>query len=319
MHTAHRAPRCEKTLGRDRHSSATKRLVISLAWTVRSDVGRRRRANEDSVVAAPPVFAVADGMGGHAAGDVASALAVDELRRLEGRQRATRREILETIRLADATISRHALDEATAGMGTTITGLATIRNDTGTDTVVVFNVGDSRSYLFRDASLTQISHDHSIVQELIDDGSISPEQAESHPERNVITRSLGSGSPLDIDWWMLSPVVGDRYLLCSDGLFKDLGDAAIENLLDGRLDLERTADSLLDAALVAGGLDNISLILIEVLAIDRTTETSLLDEDTQPAPDDDTQPVAAVAAAKAEPIPFIAASTPETSGITPKA
>lgn len=256
--------------------------MITLEWSTRSDVGLRRRANEDSVIATPPVFAVADGMGGHAAGDVASALAVAGLSRLEGNLTATRREILEAIRAANDEISNRALDGETAGMGTTITGLAAIRNDAGADSVVVFNVGDSRSYLYRDNVLTQISHDHSVVQELVDEGTIAPEDAERHPERNVITRSLGAGTPLDIDWWILSPAIGDRFLLCSDGLFKDTGVAAIERLLHEHSDRETLADALLDAALAAGGLDNISLVLVDVLAIAAVDETDLLDEDTQP-------------------------------------
>lgn len=268
--------------------------MITVAWSTRSDVGLRRAANEDSVVATPPIFAVADGMGGHAAGDVASAMAVEGIGHLAGHLSVTRREVLEAIRQADDNISRRALGDTTAGMGTTITGLAVTRSETGSDGIVVFNVGDSRSYLLRDGTLSQISHDHSVVQEMIDDGTISAGEAETHPERNVITRSLGAGSPLDIDWWMLEPQRGDRFLLCSDGLFKGVSDITLTQVLADATDRELAASTLLDAALEAGGIDNISLIVVDILDVTSTANASMIDGDTQPREprpdDDDTNP-----------------------------
>jgi hypothetical protein len=179
-------------------------------------------------------------------------------------------------------------------MGTTLTGLAVTRSDNGTDCVVVFNVGDSRCYLLRDGVLMQISHDHSVVQELVDEGIISSHEAESHPERNVITRSLGAGTPLDIDWWMITPSTGDRYLLCSDGLFKGVSDTTIAQVLAGATDREVAAATLLDAALEAGGTDNISLVLVDVVQAAEPAEPSMLDGDTQPRSRgiDDTNPFA---------------------------
>lgn len=272
--------------------------MINLAWATRTDVGLRRKANEDSLVATPPVFAVADGMGGHAAGDVASAMAVERLASLAGHLSVTRREVLETIRQANDHISRHAHDDSTNGMGTTITGLAVTRSDSGAEGVVVFNVGDSRSYLLRDNQLTQISHDHSVVQELVDEGVITPEQAETHPERNIVTRSLGAGVPFDIDWWMLTPEAGDRFLLCSDGLFKGVRDHELAAMLQANAEREDAATALLDAALHAGGTDNITLVVIDVVDVSQPAEPSALDGDTQPrvqalAPEpsiDDTNP-----------------------------
>lgn len=258
--------------------------MITVAWSTRSDVGLRRAANEDSVVASPPVFAVADGMGGHAAGDVASAMAVEGLSHLAGHLSVTRREVLEAIRAADDRISSRALEAETEGMGTTITGLAVTRSDpgAGSDGVVVFNVGDSRTYLLRNGALSQISHDHSVVQELIDGGAISVREAETHPERNVITRSLGAGAPLDIDWWTLIPHAGDRFLMCSDGLFKGVSDATIGQALADTEDRELAASALLDAALEAGGTDNISLVIVDIVGVSEPTVGTLLDGDTQP-------------------------------------
>jgi protein phosphatase len=292
--------------------------MITLAWATRSDVGLRRTANEDSVVAAPPVFAVADGMGGHAAGDVASAMAVEGLARLAGHLSVTRREVLEVIRQADDNISRRALEDATAGMGTTLTGLAITRSDSGSDGVVVFNVGDSRSYLLRDGSFSQISHDHSVVQEMIDAGIISAHEAETHPERNVITRSLGAGYPLDIDWWMLAPKTGDRFLLCSDGLFKGVNDSTLAQVLVEATDRELAAGTLLEAALAAGGTDNISIVVVDVVDATAPAEPSMLDSDTQPRPgreeNDDTNPFMKVVDPKVDDEPLALASSTTAEG-----
>lgn len=266
--------------------------MITLAWATRTDVGLRRTTNEDALVAAPPVFAVADGMGGHAAGDVASAIAVEALGRLADNRGVTRREVLEAIRGADAEIWDRATGDST-GMGTTITGLVTATSDTGTDTIVAFNVGDSRSYLLRDAHLTQVSHDHSVVQELVDDGTITAEQARTHPERNVITRSLGAGVGLDIDWWVIDPLAGDRFLLCSDGLFKEADDSFLAEVLTDSDDLEDAATRLLDAALDAGGTDNITLVIVDIVAVTPTADPDETSDDTNPVAtldDDDTNP-----------------------------
>ncbi len=266
--------------------------MIRLAWAERSDAGYRRATNEDAVVADPPVFAVADGMGGHAAGDVASALTVERLSELVGRASPTRREVLEAIRSADDDITARARLDGTYGMGTTLTGLVVTANP---DSIVVFNVGDSRSYLYRDHTLARITHDHSVVQELIDDGVITPEQAETHPERNVVTRSLGSELPLEIDWWVREPRRGDRYLICSDGLFKDIDDRVITEVLRD-YDPDVVAQALLDAALEAGGADNISLIVLDVVEVLAEVEPLDPNEDTHPGPcesvDDDTNPSA---------------------------
>ena len=268
--------------------------MITVAWATRSDVGLRRAANEDAVVAASPIFAVADGMGGHAAGDVASAMAVEGLAHLIGDHPVSRRVVLEAIRAADAEISVKALEFDTEGMGTTVTGIAITESDTGVEGIVVFNVGDSRCYLLRSRTLNQLSHDHSVVQELVDEGVISEGEAEHHPERNVITRSLGAGVPLDIDWWMLEPITGDRFLLCSDGLFKGVHDSTLEQILVESAELEGAASALLDAALDAGGIDNISLVVLDVVSVEPNPTSVLLDDDTSPrelvGETDDTNP-----------------------------
>ncbi len=262
--------------------------MIKLAWSSESDVGLRRKNNEDSVIAEPPVFAVADGMGGHAAGDVASAIAVEGLRQLAGHMGVTRREVLEAIRRANETICRQALKNETAGMGTTLTGLVITRSEDGNDGVVVFNVGDSRSYLLRDDVLTQVSHDHSVVQELIDSGTITKAEAIGHPESNVITRSLGVTTGLDIDWWLLSPITGDRYLLCSDGLFKCVSQDRIHEILLAHPGPHDTSQTLLEAALLGGGDDNISIINVDTRP--RAEIDDLTAQDTRPRPAQPTEP-----------------------------
>ena len=237
--------------------------AVRLAWAAATDTGRRRTSNEDSYVAQSPLFAVADGMGGHSAGDVASAAVV---RRLS--------EILTTDFLATRSIER-ALETASddirivsrrseLGVGTTVTGAA-LSLQGEEPFFAVFNIGDSRVYRFEHNELTQVTVDHSVVQELVEAGTITKDEAERHPDSNIITRAVGFNSRPAADLWMVPLRAGLRLLLCSDGLTKEVDDERIRLHLAAGLSAEATATALVDAALAAGGRDNVTTIVVDVL------------------------------------------------------
>jgi serine/threonine protein phosphatase PrpC len=223
-----------------------------------SDTGRRRLRNEDAFVCDPPLFAIADGMGGAQAGEVASRLAAAAI--AEG-ERGTHGEIdvAELVRAANARVYRHAAeDPAAAGMGTTVT-VAVV--DAAAESVVIGHVGDSRAYRIRDERLEQLTADHSLVAELVRTGRLTPEQAVGHPHRSVITRAVGTEPSVDVDTFTLKAEHGDLYLLCSDMV----SDADILAVADaaGR-DPDVVARMLVDAANRAGGDDNITVVVFEV-------------------------------------------------------
>lgn len=250
---------------------------VTLAWAAVSDVGRRRAANEDSLVVQPPIFAVADGMGGHAAGDRASAAVVDRLSRLAERGDVSRQAVGEALVQAALDIDELAL-ELPLGAGTTVTGA--VLDVTGAQpSFVVFNVGDSRVYRFEGNDLTQVTHDHSVVQELVDQGLLSAVAAESHPEANVVTRALGFREAPRPDYWTVPIRAGMRLLVCSDGLTKELAAPRLRLHLAARLSAAETASALVDAALAAGGRDNITVIVVDVLEAPEPTDSSVYNED----------------------------------------
>jgi len=224
--------------------------------------GQVRRVNEDSYIAQPPLFAVADGMGGHGSGDLASRLAIDTLA-VAGRLRPLSVEqVLEALDGANRAIVTY---EGVRGMGTTITGLALLETADG-DRLMVFNIGDSRVYRLADGQLDQVTVDHSEVQELVQAGVITRDQARIHPRRNIVTRALGTSPPSQPDYWLLAMAPGDRYLVCSDGLYSELPDEHIASLLANGGSPQETADALVSAAEVAGGHDNITVIVVDVVA-----------------------------------------------------
>ncbi|MDR0897769.1 MAG: Stp1/IreP family PP2C-type Ser/Thr phosphatase [Oscillospiraceae bacterium] len=225
---------------------------------VRTDVGRVRRINEDVAYAADSLGIVCDGMGGHRAGDVAAALAVDTmLEHLSGQAPSVRILADAIARANEAVHDRSLRGRALRGMGTTLTALWM-----APEQVILGHVGDSRAYLLRAGSLRQCTHDHSLVAELVREGSITPEQARNHPRRNLITRSLGVEPHVEPDLFEVDRCPGDRWLLCSDGLTNHVLDEEIESLLSDP-SLDHAADALLDLALERGGSDNITLILLE--------------------------------------------------------
>jgi serine/threonine protein phosphatase PrpC len=222
--------------------------------------GMMRRTNEDSHLARPPLFVVADGMGGSRAGEVASQLAVETFERLAGTRGLPEELLRTTIGEANARIHDAAeRDGSKAGMGTTITAALVA------DAAVSFgHVGDSRAYLWRDGVLQQLSDDHSLVGELVRRGALTPEEAERHPQKNIITRTVGTEPGLEVDTWTLEAADGDVFLLASDGLNNMIRDGDIAAILGSAPSLSHAARELVKAANVAGGVDNITALLFRV-------------------------------------------------------
>jgi protein phosphatase len=225
-------------------------------------IGRVRRVNEDSYLISPPLYAVADGMGGHGSGDVASALAIDALQACARLHTLSADAVLVTLYEANRVIVAAAAERGDAdGMGTTVTGLALIQTSGGSH-LMVFNIGDSRVYRLAGGRLDQITVDHSEAQELVVAGHLTRDEARTYPRRNIITRALGSDPPPAPDHWLLPAIASDRYLLCSDGLFSELTDDQILPLLTAG-DPQHAADALVAAANDAGGRDNITIIVVD--------------------------------------------------------
>ncbi|MCX7521188.1 protein phosphatase 2C domain-containing protein [Microbacterium sp. STN6] len=236
---------------------------LSLAWAALSDTGYRRAANEDSLLARSPIFAVADGMGGHTAGDFASAAVVTRLAEKVSSPFVEREAINEALRSAVDDIAR-GVGTTDLGTGTTVTGIALTLVE-GVPHWLVLNIGDSRVYQLVDGVLDQLTTDHSIVQELIDAGAITPAEAEVHPHSNVITRAVGFNEDPVPDYWLIPVVAGSRFLVCSDGLTKELTEHGIRHFLsDGSSSLD-AAKLLMDAALGNGGRDNVTVVVVDVL------------------------------------------------------
>lgn len=257
-------------------------MTLALRYSVRSDVGLLRPGNEDSAYAGPHLLAIADGMGGHAAGEVASAVAITALAPLD-----TDTAGVDMLRaLADAVAQANAelrkiteSDPATEGMGTTLTALLWAG-----DEVALCHIGDSRGYLLRDGTFYQITHDHTLVQSLVDEGRLTQEAAASHPQRSLVMRALQSSIPAEPDLTMMAALLGDRYLLCSDGLTDVVTDDTLQKTLLQFADLDEAVGQLIDLAIRSGGPDNITCILADVV-----------DTETGPAPTEQVVIVGAVA------------------------
>lgn len=227
-----------------------------------TDRGLRREMNEDSFIAADPVFAVADGMGGHEAGEIASGICVRTLSEVPqlatGGRDATAAVVQESLLQADAGIR-----EATGSRaGTTLTGVVVVEQ-TGIPYWLVLNIGDSRTYRLSQGKLSQVSVDHSEVQELVDAGEITMAEAAVHPRRHVVTRALGTGDETEADYWLLPIEDGDRILVCSDGLNGELDDEHIARILAAEPDPQAAVDELIQAALRSGGRDNVTCIVVD--------------------------------------------------------
>jgi len=241
--------------------------MLTLRWGSATDVGRVRTLNEDSLLAVPGLFVVADGMGGHAAGEVASQLAVAEFARLAEQAPLRAEDVTEAVRLANEHIVVAGSERGDRhGMGTTLTGVGVVGSERGEE-LAVFNVGDSRVYRLTEGQLHQLTVDHSAVQELVDAGRLTAQAARSHPRRNVVTRSLGMDPGPAPDVWLVEPVPGDRFLVCSDGLTGELEDADIATLLAENPDPQAAADQLVQQAVDAGGHDNVTAVVLDVVEV----------------------------------------------------
>jgi len=224
-----------------------------------SDPGRKRRHNEDAWVCEPPLFAVADGMGGARGGEIASRVAATALAETVDGSGEDR--VVALIQEANRQVFERANEDTDAsGMGTTMT-LALVEDGV----VSIGHVGDSRAYLIRDGKLEQLTEDHSLVAELVRSGRLSPEEAESHPQRSVITRALGTDPDVDVDSFSVEGKAGDLFLICSDGLTSMVDDAAILSAVEQhRGDLDLAAKELVGAANRSGGEDNITVVFFEI-------------------------------------------------------
>ena len=242
--------------------------MTSLRSVALTDTGRRRRHNEDAFVCDPPLFAIADGMGGAQAGEIASHLAATSVQHGE-RDGGSETRVQQLIQDANRSVYERARsDESTSGMGTTMT-VALVDGDL----VRIGHVGDSRAYLVRDHSLEQLTEDHSLVGELVRSGRLSPEEAEDHPHRSVITRVLGTDPEVDVDSFSIPTRAGDVFMLCSDGLTSMVDDGRILELIEEQSgNVKSTAQALVDAANANGGEDNITVVLFQIAVLDDTIE-----------------------------------------------
>jgi len=240
-----------------------------------TDVGRLRTINQDRFVLLPErdLFIVADGMGGHQGGEVASRLAIETLQ--VAYQDRTADSLTEAIAVANHRIRNEGdSDPDLRGMGTTVVALALMPDEPddaeGDDAeppqrLLIANVGDSRGYLYRDDTLTQLTEDHSVVADLVREGRITAEEAEVHPQRNIVTRVLGVYETVEVDLWPVDPITNDRYLLCSDGLFNEVGADQICSVLRRLANPNEAAAELVRLANEGGGRDNITAVVVDVL------------------------------------------------------
>lgn len=240
----------------------------TLAWGSRSDVGLVRRHNEDSFLVQAPLFAVCDGMGGHAAGEVASSIAVSTIAE---KAPAGADDVLLGVAVEAANTA--VMLGAEQGMGKPGMGCTASCCLIEEGKMAIAHVGDSRIYLLRHGSLVRVTHDHSYVEELVDSGQITADEARTHPSRSIITRALGSDPDMYADHFSLEVSNGDRVILCSDGLSSMIADSEIEALAVSSATPQQAADNLVAAALTAGGLDNVTVAVVDVVD-DGTAEKS---------------------------------------------
>lgn len=238
----------------------------ALAWGAATDTGRVRSENEDSFVAEPMIFVVADGMGGHQAGEVASAIAATTLSERLSTGAASVDVAVAAVVEANASIFQGAhnnLDQR--GMGTTLTAMVVLTDQGSGARLAVLNVGDSRTYCLRNGRLRRVTLDHSYVQELVSTGHITEAEARNHPRRNIVTRALGIEPNVRVDTWVVPFVRGDRYVLCSDGLVDEVDDDEIASVLAVHASPQAAAEGLVAVANRNGGRDNVTVVVVDSL------------------------------------------------------
>jgi len=254
---------------------------IEVAYGAATDPGLKRALNEDAMLAVAPIFLVADGMGGYDAGEVASATVVDEFSSLAGRPSLDMEDVKAAFIRARGRVDSLPADEGSAP-GTTLTGVA-IAEHGGCGYWLVFNVGDSRTYRLANGNLEQISVDHSVVQELIEEGSLSEAAARVDRRRNVVTRAIGAGDMGEPDYWLLPAATGDRLLVCSDGLPGELTDDQIRAVMLDESSPQAAATRLIHEAMVLGARDNVTAIVVDAVAVHMAPdEVAGTDDDTVP-------------------------------------
>ncbi len=238
-------------------------MTLALRYAVRSDVGLLREGNEDSAYAGPHLLAIADGMGGHAAGEVASSVAISALAGLDEDVPVDQLLGALAAAVASANSTLHEMsveDPSVEGMGTTLTALLW-----SAGTIAICHIGDSRAYLLRDGDFHQITRDHTLVQSLVDDGRLSPAQAATHPQRSLVMRALQSGTEAEPDLSLIEAKAEDRYLLCSDGLSDVVSEDTLRDTLTRIADRDQVVTQLIELAIRGGGPDNITCIVADVV------------------------------------------------------
>lgn len=247
-----------------RWSPEAARIATQMSYSAATDVGQVRSVNEDSFLVAPPVFVVADGMGGYERGDIASAIVVEEFGTLGGRATVSASDVEDCIARARERIRGLATERVSPG--STVLAAAYVEQS-GRGYWAIAHEGDSRAYTWRDGSLSRITKDHSIVQELVDDGEITEEEARVHPERHVITRALGGTGGTGPDFSLVPVEQGTRLLLCSDGLTGELSEQSICRVLGDETGSAAAVDLLVRRAVEAGGHDNVTVVIVDVVSV----------------------------------------------------
>ena len=259
--------------------------MLTLAIGAATDTGNLRGQNEDAHIAEQNLFAVADGMGGHNAGEVASAMAIEHLRSVALGGVTSAEAFAQVVRDLNGAIYSSATSTTDQrGMGTTLTAAALLTSTSDTDQpsqIVIANVGDSRTYLLRSGKLRQLSVDHSYVQELVTEGLLTVDEARTHPRRNIVTRALGIDEQVSVDTWTIPMFDGDRFMLCSDGLVDEVPLDEITEMMREHSAPQHVAERLVSAAKRHGGRDNITVIVVDV-SINAAAQEAVVDPDIAP-------------------------------------
>ena len=262
--------------------------MLTLAIGAATDTGNQRGQNEDAHIAKQNLFAVADGMGGHNAGEVASAMAIEHLRGIALSGVSSAEAFAQVVRDLNGAIYASATStNDQRGMGTTLTAAALLQSTNDTDQpsqIVIANVGDSRTYLLRSGELRQMSVDHSYVQELVTEGLLTVDEARTHPRRNIVTRALGIDEQVSVDTWTIPMFDGDRFMLCSDGLVDEVPLDEITEMMREHSTPQQVAERLVTAAKRHGGRDNITVIVVDV-NVNAAAPAVVADPDTAPGSD----------------------------------